>query len=116
MLAPNHADDYETIKNLFAAAVELEPEKRGDFFSANGADARLIDEVKSLLAARAEAGEFLNDVSAAASVQNSLNLNDKFLGQTIGNYRIEREIGRGGMGVVFMATRGGVSISRSRSN
>lgn len=105
MLAPNYSADYEKIKNLFSDALELAPEKRAEFFIETGEDERLIAEVESLLAVREEAGEFLNNVSAAGTVHDSISRNDKFLGQTIDKYRIEREIGRGGMGVVFLATR-----------
>ena len=97
--------DYEEVKNLFAAVFELQPEQRGEYFNKIGADESLIAEVSSLLDACAESEEFLNNVSAATSVRDSFSRHDHFLGRKIGSYRIEREIGRGGMGVVFLARR-----------
>ena len=101
MSAQNIAEDYEKIKEIFSDALELAPEARAAFFAQIDEDKRLIAEVKSLLAAREEAGEFLNN----GSIKNSIRHGEKYIGQTIDHYRVEREIGRGGMGVVFLATR-----------
>ena len=105
MSSPNIADNYEKVRALFAAAFDLAPEKRAEFLRATDEDETVVNEVKSLLDSCAEAGEFLNEVSAADSVRDSLERRDNFVGQKIDKYRIEKEIGRGGMGVVFLATR-----------
>ena len=105
MSSPKIADNYEKVRILFAAAFDLAPEKRAEFLQLTDEAETVVNEVKSLLDSCAEAGEFLNDVSAADSVRDSLERRDRFIGQTIDKYRIEREIGRGGMGVVFLATR-----------
>ncbi len=105
MSSPNIAENYEKVRNLFAAAFDLAPEKRAEFLRRMNEDENVIAEVKSLLDSCAEAGEFLNDVSAADSVRDSLERRDSFIGRTIDQYRIEKEIGRGGMGVVFLAAR-----------
>ncbi len=103
MLPPNAAD-YEKIKSMFAAALDLAQEQRADFLSRTGAEQYLIDEVESLLTAQAEAGEFLNKVSAA-TIRDSIKRGDQHIGETVEKYRLEREIGRGGMGIVYLATR-----------
>ncbi|HEY0461445.1 MAG TPA: serine/threonine-protein kinase [Pyrinomonadaceae bacterium] len=99
------ASDYEKIKEIFSAAVELAPARRAAFLDANCTDAQLRREVESLLEARDEADDFLNDLSAVRVVQDSYERGNRFIGQKIDKYRIEREIGRGGMGVVFLAAR-----------
>ena len=99
------AANYEKVKKIFSAALELAPDERPAFLNENCQDENLRREVESLLAARAEAGKFLDDVSAVKIVQSAINKNDKLIGQAIGKYTVRREIGRGGMGVVFLATR-----------
>jgi len=105
MNSPVEASAYEKVKKLFAEALEIAPEKRSEFLNENCADAEIKTEVESLLAANAEAENFLNDVSAVEVVQNSYQKSAAFAGQKIGRYRIESEIGRGGMGIVFLAAR-----------
>ena len=105
MLPQNNSDDYQKVKDVFIAALDVAPEKRRAFLDGYGADEKLLGEVESLLKAREEAGEFLNHVSAADTVFKFADQNGKYTGRKIGSYVIEKEIGRGGMGVVFLAGR-----------
>ncbi|MGI8467922.1 MAG: protein kinase domain-containing protein [Pyrinomonadaceae bacterium] len=105
MFPQNNSADYRKVKDIFMSALEVLPNERAEFLAANCADKNLLAEVESLFEAREQAGEFLNNVSAADTIFNSVAGHDKFIGQKINHYHIEREIGRGGMGVVFLATR-----------
>ena len=64
-------------------------------------DAGLRSELESLLAAHDRAGSFLEDPAIAAIADDVT----EWSGRRLGVYEIAREIGRGGMGVVFLATR-----------
>ncbi len=72
-----------------------------DFLCAN--DAQLRSEVESLLASDCDSGRVI-----AAAVQSEASLLfdlEPLPGKRVGAYRIVREIGRGGMGAVYLATR-----------
>lgn len=97
--------DYEKIKEIFSAAVELAADERQAFLNKNCGDKTVRREVESLLAARDEAQNFLNDISAVEVVKDSYHRTNNFIGQKIDKYRLEKEIGRGGMGIVFLANR-----------
>lgn len=98
--------DHEKVKEIFSEAIELPLEKQADFLiSACWDDENLLREVESLLKARRKSKHFLEDVSAPNVLHDSINKNDQLIGQKIDKYRIISELGRGGMGVVFLATR-----------
>src|SRR5438067_2458946 len=98
--------NYQNVKQIFFTALDLDPSGRDAFLSENCTDHAIRDEVESLLSSRQEAGDFLEDISAVETVQNSYQTaGSGMIGQLIGNYRIEKEIGRGGMGIVFLAKR-----------
>jgi len=96
--------DRQRIDNLFLAAVELPSEERSAFLRANcGGDVLLQMEVESLLASDVGDDSDIEDVvrTVAASLFDTQDL----IGQRLGLYRIIREIGRGGMGSVYLAVR-----------
>jgi eukaryotic-like serine/threonine-protein kinase len=98
---------WKQVEAVFEQALELPAEARQDFFHkmCNG-DEELRREVDSLLQAHARAGNFIDKRSLFFSGE-SLEENDAAVaaGQLIGSYRIVREIGRGGMGAVYLAER-----------
>lgn len=95
---------WQQIKELFAAAQERDRTERTSFLSAAcGADESLRGEVESLLvAAEGESSANLSDEPANRS---AMGRSDPLIGQRIGAYLIEKQIGRGGMATVYLASR-----------
>jgi serine/threonine protein kinase/Tfp pilus assembly protein PilF len=105
-------DRWRRIAPLLEEALELPPERRGPFLDrACGGDAGLRAEIEDLLSADVEAGAFLGDpvdLSAVApgpaeAPDPAAGGDETLAGIMIGPYRVVREIGRGGMGVVYEA-------------
>src|SRR5678815_526806 len=96
-------DRWETIGRIFNEATALKPELRESFVNeACDGDAGLMAEVRSLLEAHAGAGDFIDEPivdNIAADISEMPTLTGKF----IGHYQIEKSIGRGGMGDVYLA-------------
>jgi serine/threonine protein kinase len=97
------AHRWQRLEELFHAMLALPPEQRAAALAEScGDDDELRAEVERLLRADAHASAFVGSAAAelgrvAASVMPS--------GGHIGVYRIVRELGRGGMGTVFLAER-----------
>ncbi len=88
------------IETLFAALVECSPAQRAARLAELDDDEpTLAAELRSLLAAADQAEGFLSHPPIGHETCSDL------VGQRIGSYRIVRELGRGGMGVVFLAER-----------
>jgi non-specific serine/threonine protein kinase/serine/threonine-protein kinase len=94
---------WQQIEALFEQALEAPVAERAPFLQAIG-DADLRREVESLLEAHGEAGPFLDERERFFS-SDSFKADTLSVGQIIERYRIVREIGRGGMGAVFLAER-----------
>lgn len=96
---------WQQIKQIFYAAQERDGDKRVAFLvEACAGDESLQREVESLLASHVEAEDFIESPAFDPAAADAT-LNEKLIGQRIGPYRIIREVGRGGMGVVFEAAR-----------
>ncbi len=85
-------DKWSEIKRVFNEAVELPFEKRREFLSAACRnDGEISAGVEKLLASDVEA-------ETLSGVFGNLDAISPLINNRIGNYRILRELGRGGMG------------------
>ena len=93
------ADRSERIRAIFSAAVVLSSPAREQYLAgACGGDAQLQAEVEAYLNAAATQAATSGAAPAQPQAQQQASIR-------LGPYRIVRELGRGGMGVVFLAVR-----------
>jgi tetratricopeptide (TPR) repeat protein len=107
------------VTNVTAEALELPPDQRAAWLDrACAGDDDLRRNVESLIAADARAGAFLETPALAADgaaetvaaiAQGVAGLAD---GASVGPYRIVRELGHGGMGVVYLAERADAAFEK----
>jgi len=92
---------WERVELLRDAALELPPEERSTWLEEAAAeDPRLLEEVKELLAAAEATGGPLENPCLPLPGWRS-----DFAGQRAGSWRLDRLLGEGGMGCVYLADR-----------
>ncbi len=107
------SSNWQKVEEIFDEAAEL-PRAEREFFldEACDGDEDLRREVEALLAADEQSDDFIESPIIASNTLAGLlpnNIEDSvaphFLGKRVGAYQLVRELGRGGMGAVFLASR-----------
>jgi serine/threonine protein kinase len=95
------------IRSVFLEALAADPHGRTAVLDRTcGGDAELRQEVLRLLEASTDANEFLTDLARRAIAPLAALQGEPVLaGRLLGAYRLRGEIGRGGMGAVYLAER-----------
>jgi serine/threonine protein kinase len=98
---------WARVKELFEAAVDLDPNQRTALLDNEcGSDEALRGEIESLLKSDERTDAFIEQ--PAFAIPRDLfpdNVEEPFVGRQFGAYQVIREIGRGGLGAVYLAAR-----------
>jgi eukaryotic-like serine/threonine-protein kinase len=93
---------FAALKHLFEVVADLPHEERAGELRRLNADAQMIAEVLALHVASTATTSVSSPIAAALASAAS---RQPAAGDTVGVWHLEREIGRGGMGSVFLAER-----------
>lgn len=100
---------WSRINTLLDTVWNLEPEERSEFLDEACAEKpELREYVEALLRAEAEAPDFLEGEAASFAGEALAGMmveGEPLSGQRVGPYRLDEEVGRGGMSRVYRATR-----------
>lgn len=103
---------WQQIEELFQHALDLPPSERAKYLAEKClGDPELRSEVEKLLTQFEDASSFIEtpayEKNQAGVLSSLMHMDevDAMLGSLVGSYKIEREIGRGGMGAVYEAIR-----------
>jgi eukaryotic-like serine/threonine-protein kinase len=95
---------WARVTELFDAASQLPAETRLAWLDASGEDAELRAEVRAMLDAYGSDPDYLETPATELAALEDV-VADPLLGRRLGPWRLTRQIGRGGMGVVYEARR-----------
>ncbi len=100
------SDRWQQVTDLFDAAAEMtEPERTRFLQEECAGDHELLAEIESLLASHEQASQFIEQSIATVPLEVFSETRNDRSGEQFGTYRIIREIGRGGLGTVYLAER-----------
>ncbi|HKS30242.1 MAG TPA: protein kinase [Pyrinomonadaceae bacterium] len=103
------SERWQQLEEIFQTALDMPRAERAPYVAeACAGDAELRRQVEALLAQNDEAGTFLDEplyehtgAEALAAIMDD----DPVIGERIGAYKVVSQIGRGGMGAVYLAER-----------
>ena len=89
--------EWNRVKDLFEAALKLPRDERTRMLATHPDSSLVMEEVRSLLTAYEDSPDFLETTAREAP--------EPLAGRRMGPWELVRELGRGGMGVVWLARR-----------
>jgi serine/threonine protein kinase/Tfp pilus assembly protein PilF len=98
---------WQKLEELFHAALERGPDTRASFVAeACSGDDDLRRELESMLDHEQQAKSFIESPAYVIAAESILRdpAEDSLIGKTLGSYQIVSQLGKGGMGVVYLAT------------
>jgi serine/threonine protein kinase len=102
------SEHWRRLEEVFQSALDIPDEQRDAWLNSTCAgDAQLRQEVEELLARDAGESPMISGIieGTAASLFDDDAPHDAMAGMELDNYRVIRELGRGGMGAVYLAIR-----------
>lgn len=103
---PPAGERWARVKELFEAAVDLAPNERAALLSSEcGGDDALRREIESLLDSDNQTDGFIEKPAFEIPRDLFPEAEESLAGRQFGAYQVIREIGRGGLGAVYLAAR-----------
>ena len=101
----NMPEHLKKVQELFHAALALDASARTAFLDkACTSDRELLEEVQSLISAHEQEGSFIDSPAGQPVAEMLAGIgSESWVGQTVGSFRILSQLGRGGMGEVYLA-------------
>src|SRR5438094_4197982 len=97
---------WQKLEEFFHAALEREPDDRAAFVvEVCDGDDDLRRELESMLDHHEQADSFIESPAYEIAAESILDGNgESLIGRTLGSYEVVSQLGKGGMGVVYLAT------------
>ena len=103
---------WQATKQIFGDALRRTQEERSDFLADKcGSDGKLRRAIEHLLEEHSKSGEFIEPSETPKTLEDIRESLVRPPMAELGDFKIERELGRGGMGIVYLATQ--KSLGRS---
>lgn len=104
-ISHSNTNSWSAVKDILLDVIEMDEQTRVAFLNSTELDDDVRSELISLLEYSNANADFLDTPAIAFSKDAILPVSDAENGRTIGSYTIERELGLGGMGAVYLASR-----------